>query len=171
MYYDIITDNSTPVERKLTVTVYPDMIREYWDKNISKLKKDITVQGFRKGTAPNHLVERHVGIKELIETVAEDVKVDVINDVVKNFSRKPMSPPRGECVLLVSEGKKSKFLQSNLEIEISYFLPPPTPEEIETDINRQHRVLTPGDPVQNETQDSSGGFLPDDPRKEVTGLE
>lgn len=45
MHYELITDNKTPFERKLTIKVKSDSIDEVWKEGLSRLSHEVEVKG------------------------------------------------------------------------------------------------------------------------------
>ena len=167
MKYEITSDKSTPVERKLEVSVHSESLTEIWREELEKIKREVEVPGFRLGKAPMSIVEGRVGRIKIWEAVQETAKSRVIQEIVGQAEVKPLTPPKAE---VVEEGDEddSDYLDKPLNIKVTYFLPPPTPEEIERDLARRGKSLSPEHISPKDTVNPATG-LPPDPRSVVPG--
>ena len=76
-------DNST---KRLTITVPATEIDTEYQKTVKKYAKELTVKGFRKGKAPNSVIERKYG-----ETIRNEVFSDNIDKIIEEiFSSEDM---------------------------------------------------------------------------------
>tara|TARA_Y100000588_G_scaffold179467_1_gene193343 strand:- start:4464 stop:5927 length:1464 start_codon:yes stop_codon:yes gene_type:complete len=64
-----------PARKRLTIEIPPDRIADALEKNLSQLKVDAQIPGFRKGRAPMKLVERRFST-----AVREDVRGQLISE-------------------------------------------------------------------------------------------
>jgi trigger factor len=83
------------VKRKLKVVVPRESVQEELTKAYDKLKKEVTIKGFRKGKTPKSILDRYY--KEKIEF---DVLNKLVNDTyqkaIKENAMKPISNPQLE---------------------------------------------------------------------------
>src|SRR3972149_5216238 len=98
MKYEITSDKSTPVERKLEVSVHSESLTEIWREELEKIKREVEVPGFRLGKAPMSIVEGRVGRIKIWEAVQETAKSRVIQEIVGQAEVKPLTPPEAEVV-------------------------------------------------------------------------
>ncbi|MDD4082918.1 MAG: trigger factor [Sphaerochaetaceae bacterium] len=76
-------DNST---KRLTITVPATEIDNEYQKTVKKYAKELTVNGFRKGKAPNSVIERKYG-----ETIRNEAFSDNIDKIIEEiFSNEDM---------------------------------------------------------------------------------
>lgn len=73
--YECKVENKGSIRRELTISVKPDSIQAYMDKQFNALQKTASVKGFRKGKVPLTVLKRYY---------LEDVKSDVFSKVVRD---------------------------------------------------------------------------------------
>lgn len=87
---DIVVEEVTALNRKLTVTLPGDKVARLLDKSYNKLKKDVQIKGFRKGKVPRSVLERkfreqveaEVGEQLVQESYFEAIGQEKIDSVV-----------------------------------------------------------------------------------------
>ena len=58
---------------KLTIEVDSDTVEKSIEKVYQRQKKNISIQGFRKGKAPRHIIEKLYGASVFYEDAANDM--------------------------------------------------------------------------------------------------
>jgi len=130
MHYEIISDEKTPIERTIRLKVLPEYVADFWKKELKRVSGEAQIPGFRKGKAPSKVVENHVGREEIWKQVRDDVAWAVVDEIVNQADKKPLVPPELDFDDVGDDTGVWKPGES-LEFTMKYFLPPPTPEEIE----------------------------------------
>lgn len=173
MNYEIITDNRTPIERKVTVRVVSDSVEEVWVEELGRSARETEIPGFRKSKAPGKVVEGHVGRDVIWERVRGEVSRQVTNEIIRDEDPSPLAPPDIEFGDSGGENtiKSSQIWKpgDSLEFIITYLLPPPTPEDIEKDLLRGAGAEIPGTSEPGIKPPSNAGTNPPDPRSEIPG--
>ena len=93
MRYEIVSDDRTPIERRVRVRVAPESVEEVWLEEVGRLERDVMIPGFRKGKAPRRVVERHVGRESIWRTVREMVASRASGEILRDAEPKPLAPP------------------------------------------------------------------------------
>jgi trigger factor len=73
--YECKVESKGPIRRELTISVKPDSIAEYIDKQFKTLSKTAKIKGFRQGKVPLPILKRQF---------LQDVKSDVFSKVVRD---------------------------------------------------------------------------------------
>lgn len=73
--YECKVENKGSITRELTISVKPDSIREYMDKQLNALQKTAKIKGFRQGKVPLPILKKYF---------LSDVKSDVFSKVVRD---------------------------------------------------------------------------------------
>lgn len=58
---------------KIEVKVSPDVAKQAYDKTLKKMGANVNISGFRKGKAPNNVIEKYIGI--------DNVKAETLNEL------------------------------------------------------------------------------------------
>jgi FKBP-type peptidyl-prolyl cis-trans isomerase (trigger factor) len=173
MYYTILTDTQTPFERKLAIKVESESIEDIWKEELTRLRGEIEVDGFRLGKAPLRMVEGKVGREAIWERVRELVSHRVVEDIVRQSDKKPLTSPKYDFDEIDTE-KGSPVIEvwklgKTFEFSVTYFLPPPSPEEIERDLLRGAGREAPTSETPGIETPQPPSVIPPDPRTEIPG--
>ncbi|MES3039491.1 MAG: trigger factor [Bdellovibrionota bacterium] len=74
-------ENVSTLERKLNVSVPPEVVKQTFEKAFETLQKHVSVKGFRKGKAP---------VPTLRSMYGDQIKQDVVNDLIQSFYPKAL---------------------------------------------------------------------------------
>lgn len=73
--YECKVETKSPIRRQLTISIKPDSIQKYIEKQLNTLQKTVKMNGFRAGKVPLSLVRKHY---------LQDVKNDVFSKMVRD---------------------------------------------------------------------------------------
>lgn len=93
---------------KITITVDADAFEEAMVKSYNKNKKNISIQGFRKGKAPRKMVEKLYGPEVFYEDAANFVIPDAYEEAAKESGLEIVSRPEID-VVEIEKGKDFIF--------------------------------------------------------------
>ena len=93
---------------KITITVDADAFEEAMVKSYNKNKKNISIQGFRKGKAPRKMVEKLYGPEVFYEDAANFAIPDAYEEAAKESGLEIVSPPEID-VVEIEKGKDFIF--------------------------------------------------------------
>ena len=93
---------------KLTIEVDADTVEKSLDKVYQKQKKNITIQGFRKGKAPRNIIEKMYGAGVFYEDAVNDMIPAAYEDAAKESELEIVSQPKLE-VVQIEKGKPFIF--------------------------------------------------------------
>ena len=101
------------LERSLTVSIEKDLYQFKFNEKISSLKKNVKLDGFRKGKVPNDVVEQRYG---------ESVHAEVLNDLIqdsypKEIADKKIRPANTPTISMV-EDNPEKGIKYNAIFEV-----------------------------------------------------
>ena len=80
---DIAVESVSELTRKVTITLPAKDVRKALDKSYKKLKKDVTLKGFRRGKIPIAVLEKNFGEKvqaEVGEKMVQETYFDAIEE-------------------------------------------------------------------------------------------
>lgn len=103
-------------EVSLTGVLSKKEVEAFWDKALNQAKKEVTIQGFRKGHAPDERVIQEVGENYLWKQAAEAALRDSLEDILKEENVVPITP----LSLSLKEAEKDE----DVEFEIIAVTPP-----------------------------------------------
>ena len=93
---------------KITITVDADAFEEAMVKSYNKNKKNISIQGFRKGKAPRKMVEKLYGPEVFYEDAANFAIPDAYEEAAKESGLEIVSRPEID-VVEIEKGKDFVF--------------------------------------------------------------
>lgn len=105
-------------KEKNIVSIEFTVSREEFDKAIDKaylkLRNSITIQGFRKGKAPKHMIEKKYGKNVFYDDAVDIALYDAYPEVIKELDLNPINRPQID----VKEIEDDKDLVFTAEIEV-----------------------------------------------------
>ena len=105
---------------KLTIEVDADTVEKSLDKVYQKQKKNITIQGFRKGKAPRNIIEKMYGAGVFYEDAVNDMIPAAYEDAAKESELEIVSQPKLE-VVQIEKGKSFNNKNITLIICVTVF--------------------------------------------------
>lgn len=67
---------------EITGAIVWDKLAPYYDKQLDKLAQEVEIDGFRKGTAPQEMVEKELGEMRILQEAAQDALGNVYPSIV-----------------------------------------------------------------------------------------
>ena len=118
----VAIEERSACERHITVTVSPEDIQRYFDKQFSDLMGTAQVPGFRKGHAPRRLVEARFR-KDVAEQVKSSLLLDSISQVSEEKELAAISEPdfNLDAVDLPADGPMT--FEFDLEVRPEFDMP------------------------------------------------
>ena len=114
---------------KITITVDADAFEEAMVKSYNKNKKNISIQGFRKGKAPRKMVEKLYGPEVFYEDTANFAIPDAYEEAAKESGLEIVSRPEID-VVEIEKGKDFVFTATVAEVPPAST--PPLPSSVTT---------------------------------------
>ena len=155
------------MERKVTklehchtevlVNVDKDLWKKAQDKALNKLAANITIDGFRKGKAPLHMVKDRIDQGRMYNEAINEVLNPVYLDILQGEKIQPMARPSFEVTKLSNEELEIKvIIVTRPEVELGQYTgfklgkenPTVTDEELEASLNellKQNATIAPKD--------------------------
>ena len=101
------------LERSLTVSIEKDLYQSKFNEKILNLKKNVKLDGFRKGKVPNDVIEQRYG-----GSVHSEVLNDLIQDSYpKEIAEKKIRPANTPTISMVEDNPEKG-------IKYKMFVPP-----------------------------------------------
>jgi trigger factor len=156
--YEVKVEDVGPAKKRLTITVPSDLVDEKLDESMATLATQTALPGFRRGRAPQKLLERRFGSAVRGET-KNQVIADAYSTALEQEGIKPVGEPEPVDSMEGLELEAGKSLTFSLDVEVvpEFELPDLTNvevkkpvfeignEHIDTEIERQalqHGELT-----------------------------
>lgn len=89
-----LSDGNTQV----ILTIPWSIVSDYYKKTLKEIGKGVEIKGFRKGKAPEDLVEKKVGKKEIYQEMLKTLLTDAYLEAVKRHQLRPIVNPKIELV-------------------------------------------------------------------------
>lgn len=86
-----------PVKKRITVEIPPETVKKTLDKIYADINKEVKINGFRKGKAPKHLLERYYGAEAQNDAIRNLIK-DSLNEAVKEVGSTLILDPSVEDI-------------------------------------------------------------------------
>jgi FKBP-type peptidyl-prolyl cis-trans isomerase (trigger factor) len=178
MNFEIVTDERTPIERKLRIRVESETVSDAWKQELKRLAGEVEVPGFRKGKAPSSVVENRVGREAIWKKVRQDVAHGVMRILLRDAKPEPLAPPKYDFTPSKQEtGESEDQIDADdiwepgqtFKFKATYLLPPPTPEEIEVDLLKGHGIEEPEVSEPGMEVPKPPDVTPPDPRSDIPG--
>lgn len=85
-------DTRPNAEVSISGTIPKDLVIQTKERTLTAIHREITLPGFRKGTAPIEKVREHVGEKALWREAAEDALKSKVEELLKEHAVMPIMP-------------------------------------------------------------------------------
>lgn len=92
-YSDIKVTRLPQHEAEITGEITKEKMDSMRSRAVESLKKELTLPGFRKGTAPENLVVQHVGEVALLQEAGEMALEEVYPQILEELSLDPIGKP------------------------------------------------------------------------------
>jgi FKBP-type peptidyl-prolyl cis-trans isomerase (trigger factor) len=100
---------------ELTITIPWKRVSESYQKTLTELAKKAEIKGFRKGKAPQKIVEERLGKSAIYERVLKTLVTQVYLEAIKEQKVKPIINPQIK-VISIAEGKDWQIQATTCEL-------------------------------------------------------
>lgn len=100
---------------ELTITIPWKRINQAYGKTLAKITQKAEIKGFRKGKAPQKLVEEKLGQARIYEELLKDLIPEVYLEAIREQKVKPVAKPRIEVISL-EKGKDWQIKATTCEL-------------------------------------------------------
>lgn len=138
----MITVASEKLEKsrvKLTIDVPLEEVETAYKRAVRRVSDKVNIPGFRRGRAPQALVERHAGVESVFREALERLVPEAFAEAVKQTEIQPVGSPELE------------MLQTEQEQPVSFAATVPVKPEVDTgdyrgiQITKEKRIITEQD--------------------------
>ena len=147
----------------LEISVDKDKYEKSIQSTLKKLGKQVNIPGFRKGKAPRHILERHLGKEYILDEAAQPLIGPAYYETLNEADLDPIAPPEVDIVELGEEFVFTAKIQLPPAVQLGQYLDLPvnqeapvvTEEQIEEELKKRQEahariiVLEPEDPAEN----------------------
>jgi len=106
MKVDIKKLEKSQIELKFKLS--KEELNSFVDKATKSLGKDLEIKGFRKGQAPNYIIQAEIGMERILASAAERAIKEKYLQAVKENNLEPISQPKAE-ILKLAPGNEFEF--------------------------------------------------------------
>ena len=117
----VAVESISELNRKLTVSVPEDKIRQQIDSRLQSLAHKVKVDGFRPGKVPQSVVRKRYG-QQVREEVLTDLIQSTFNDALRDEHLKPAGAPEIKAIK-ADEGEGLEY-EASFEV-MPEFVPMP----------------------------------------------
>ncbi len=127
------------VQHKLEMEIAYAELDAFIPKALKWFRKNIIIDGFRKGKAPDAAIRAQLGEKRVRQRAAEILAGEAFELESKKLDKKPLTPASIDVEDIV-DGEPVKF-------SATYYIDPPSPDEITKQIRDDHypEIINPED--------------------------
>lgn len=122
MNLEVKVTSPSACERHLTVTISPEDIQRYFDKEFSGMMSTAAVPGFRAGRAPRKLIESRFR-KDVAERVKSSLLLDSLTQVTEDQDFSAISEPSLDPTLVEVPDTGPLTFEFDLEVRPEFDLP------------------------------------------------
>ncbi len=80
------------------ITIPQSLIQSEYQKSFKELKKDLVVEGFRKGKVPDHIAQKHLKKDQIYNHLLQRILPDIYNRILREQNLSPIVNPKIELV-------------------------------------------------------------------------
>lgn len=155
------------IQHTLEIEVAWAELEKFVPKAVKWFRGNISIDGFRKGKAPDAAIRGQVGEKHVRERAAEMLAGEAFDKASKDLEKTPIAPPKINIEDIIP-GEPIKFTAE-------YYIQPPSPKDITKEIRDEHypEIIKPEDifPDGPPGIQSTGPYpLSPDALKDIPGL-
>jgi len=94
----VVVSEVSPIEWSVEVSVEAQRVDQSFQKQLNQFARGINIPGFRKGKAPNKIVERYADPEHLKRTVFQEIGVPAYQDALQQQKFDPVGEPSLQLV-------------------------------------------------------------------------
>lgn len=135
---------------ELTITLPWADVQRIYDQVFNELAAQIEVEGFRKGTAPRHLVEPKIDKNQIYQQVINRIVPDAYAKALEEHGLKPVISPKIQLGA-AEENKDWQLIAQSAErpkVDLNDY------KKHVAEINAKNKIWTPGKPSAGEIKDN-----------------
>ncbi|MBI3366802.1 trigger factor family protein, partial [Candidatus Roizmanbacteria bacterium] len=83
---------------EITLTIPKVDIEKEREITFSKLQKEFTVEGFRKGNVPKNIAEKHLSKETIYQELLKSLLSNIYEEIVKKESLQPIVSPKIDLI-------------------------------------------------------------------------
>lgn len=106
----VTREDLNPCTIKLSVTAAPDQVKGGFDKAYKSFAKRLRIPGFRPGHAPRHLVAQMVDPNDILNSAAEEIVRNTLNEALKAEKIRPHDRPAVELTSIDESEQKCEYV-------------------------------------------------------------
>ena len=81
-YQNIVVTKKPKSQVEIEGEISAEKMNSVWSKAVEKVSKDVSMDGFRKGKAPEHVIVQKVGEMPILEEASEIALAEVYSDIL-----------------------------------------------------------------------------------------
>ncbi len=100
----VSVEDVSPVQKRLSVEIPSEAVKNLLDKTVNQLKRTVSVAGFRKGKVPRSIIERDYS-KEIQAEVMQELVKDTLGDAIRQSEVIMLLEPQLDSSSEIESGK------------------------------------------------------------------
>ncbi len=119
----VSVEDVSPVQKRLKVEIPAQKVDEHINQTVNRLKKSVTIPGFRKGRVPKSIIEREYG-PQIKSEVLQSLIEETIGEAIKQSNVTMLLEPRLDSSSEIESGKPFEYsvlMDIQPEIEVPDF--------------------------------------------------
>ncbi len=119
----VTVEDVSPVQKRLSVEIPAEKVNEHINQTINRIKKNLSLPGFRKGRVPKSIIERDYD-KEIKAEVVQSLIEETIGDAIKQSKVVMLLEPQFDSSSEIKKGEPftySVLMDIEPEIEVPNF--------------------------------------------------
>ena len=148
--HEVTIEDVGPAKKQITITVPPEVISEKIKESVGTLAAQTSLPGFRKGRAPQRLIQKRFGT-EVHDESKNQIIADAYSRAIEEHGLKPIGEPEPDESVAEVKLEEGKPLTFSVKVEVVPEFEIPdlkdlelvkpvfevTPEQLETEMQRQ----------------------------------
>ena len=123
MEMKVSVEDVSPVQKRLKVEIPAQKVNEHINQTINRLKKSVSIPGFRKGKVPKNIIEREYG-PQIKSEVLQSLIEETIGEAIKQSNVTMLLEPQLDSSSDIESGKPFEYsvlMDIEPEIEVPDF--------------------------------------------------
>jgi len=96
--YQYRIEKKSDSQREIIVEIPKSTLNQYYEKAFEELRKNLTLEGFRKGTVPKKIAEQKIKKEKIYQKLIELLLPEIYIEIVKKENLQPITNPKIELV-------------------------------------------------------------------------
>ncbi len=115
--HEVTIEDVGPAKKQITTTVPPEVISETIKESVGTLAAQTSLPGFRKGRAPQRLIQKRFGT-EVHDESRNQIIADAYSRAIEEHGLKPIGEPEPDESVAEGKLEEGKPLTFSVKVEV-----------------------------------------------------